>query len=134
MKAAASSKGMASGIFTSRCASSDSSSAMPPQPVLPSTRSPGLMWVTPSPTDLTAPAISPPGAKGRAGLNWYLSSMISTSGKLTPTALTETTAKPGLASGDGTSSRTRVSGPPTALLNSAFIVPSPGWFLRFGGR
>ena len=80
MKAAATSKGMASGIGISRDASSASSSAIPPQPVLPSTRSPTLTLVTPSPTALTIPATSPPGANGRAGLNWYRSSMISTSG------------------------------------------------------
>src|SRR6185503_5135074 len=126
MKAAASSNGMESGIFTSRLASSASCSAMPPQPVLPSTRSPGFTWVTPSPTDFTTPETSPPGANGRSGLNWYLSSMISTSGKFTPIALTSTTAWPGFAAGSATSSSTRVSGPPTALLNSAFISALPG--------
>ena len=79
-KAAASSKGMVSGIVTSREASTAISSAMPPEPVLASTRSPTFTWVTPSPTALTTPEISPPGANGRGGLNWYLSSMISTSG------------------------------------------------------
>jgi hypothetical protein len=80
MKAAASSKGMPSGIWISRDASIEIFSAMPPHPVLPSTRSPTFTLVTPSPTDETMPETSPPGAKGRGGLNWYLSSMISTSG------------------------------------------------------
>jgi len=80
MKAAPSSNDMASGIGTTRAASSASSSAMPPQPVLARTRWPTVRWVTPSPSSLTTPATSPPGAKGRVGLNWYMSSMISTSG------------------------------------------------------
>ena len=140
MKAAASSCGMESGIFHSRFAGSSTSSAMAPQPVLARMRSPGFTLVTPSPTDFTTPESSPPGEKGRSGLNWYLSSMISTSGKLTPMALTEITAWPAFGSGFGTSSRTRVSGPPTALLNSAFmsaLSPGPslaGDFLRLRGR
>ena len=80
MKAAASSNGMPAGIGISRAASATTASRMPPEPVLPSTRSPAVSPSTPSPTALTTPAISPPGEKGRGGLNWYLSSMISTSG------------------------------------------------------
>ena len=41
------------------------------------------------------PASSLPGEKGSGGLNWYLFSMIRTSGKLTLAALTEITASPG---------------------------------------
>src|SRR5258708_12706306 len=121
---------MASGIFHRRAAGSSTSSAIPPQPVLASTRSPGLTLVTPSPTALTTAEGWARGANGRSGLNWYLSSIISTSGKLTPIALTEITAWPGLASGEGTSSSTRVSGPPTALLNNAFMSALPVVFLR----
>ena len=94
---------------------------MPPEPVLARMRSPTLTLVTPSPTALTTPDSSPPGENGRGGLAWYLSSIISTSGKFTPTALTEITAWPGLASGAGMSSTTRVSGPPTTLLSTAFM-------------
>jgi hypothetical protein len=43
---------------------------MPPEPVLPNTRSPTFTAVTPSPTAWTTPAISPPGENGRGGLNW----------------------------------------------------------------
>ncbi len=80
MKAAASSYGIESGILISRPASIASSSTMPPQVMLASTRSPGFTLVTPSPISLTTPDSSAPGANGRGGLNWYLSSMISTSG------------------------------------------------------
>ena len=80
MKAEASVKGMESGIGMQRPAASAIFSAMPPQPVEPITRSPTFRVVTPGPTLSITPATSPPGAKGRAGLNWYLSSMISTSG------------------------------------------------------
>ena len=80
MKAEASSKGICGGIGMQRLASTTIFSAMPPQPDEPITRSPGFTAVTPSPTLSTSPATSPPGLKGRGGLNWYLSSMISTSG------------------------------------------------------
>ena len=40
------------------------------------------------------PATSEPGVKGSGGLNWYLFSMISTSGKLTAAALTSITTSP----------------------------------------
>ena len=53
-----------------RSASSTSFSAMPPEMDEPMTRSPGLNCVTPGPTASTTPATSPPGAKGRGGLNW----------------------------------------------------------------
>ena len=88
MKAAASSWGMASGSFHRRLAGRATFSAMPPQPVLARMRSPTFTLVTPSPTASMTPDSSPPGAKGRGGRAWYLSSIISTSGKLTPTALT----------------------------------------------
>ena len=80
MKADASSKGMASGMGMQRFASTTIFCAMPPQPEEPITRSPTFTAVTPSPTLSTTPATSPPGAKGRSGLNWYLSWMIRKSG------------------------------------------------------
>ena len=76
------------------------------------TRSPGLHAVTPSPTAFTTPASSLPGEKGSGGFNWYLFSMISTSGKLTLAAFTEITASPGPGSGEATSSKTSDSGGP----------------------
>ena len=84
------------------------------------TRSPGLTCVTPSPTSLTTPASSLPGEKGSGGLNWYLFWMISTSGKFTLAAFTETTTSPAPASGDGISSTTSDSGGPNCLHRTAF--------------
>src|SRR5437773_6721452 len=46
--------------------------------------------------------------------------MMSTSGKLTLAALTDTTASPGPARGEGSSSTTRVSGGPYCLQRTAF--------------
>src|SRR5436190_11071659 len=125
MKAAASSKGISSGMAISRWASTAISCAIAPQPALPSTRWPTETPVTPSPSALTTPENSPPGENGRSGLNWYWSWMIRKSGKLTPQARISTTAWPALGCGLSTSSSTRVSGPPTALLSSAFIKVSP---------
>src|SRR5882672_7838053 len=47
--------------------------------------------------------------------------MMSTSGKLTLAAMTDTTASPGPARGEGTSSTTSVSGGPYCLQRTAFI-------------
>ena len=94
-------------------------SAMPPQPSVASTESPTCRFSTPSPTALTVPAISPPGEKGSSGLNWYLSWMIRTSGKLTPQPATSTTTWPGPGVGSGTSSTTSDSGGPNCLQRTA---------------
>ncbi len=104
MKAAATSWGMLSGMCHRRLAGSRTSSARPPQPVLARMRSPTFTLVTPSPIAFTTPDSSPPGEKGRGGFIWYLSSIISTSGKLMPTALVLITANPGRTSGEATSS------------------------------
>src|SRR5262245_65360099 len=112
---------MPSGILIMRAAGTATSSAMPPAPVDPKTLSPGFSVVTPSPTDFTTPEISPPGEKGRGGLNWYMSWMIRKSGKFTPTAFTFTTTSPGFATGEGMFSITNVSGGPGALDKTAFI-------------
>src|SRR5882757_6715249 len=72
-----------------------------------------------------SPAISWPGAKGRGGLNWYLSAMISVSGKLTPAARTATRTCP-LPSGlDGSSTSFRLSGPPGVSLSIARMSYAP---------
>src|SRR5216684_8317569 len=84
------------------------------------TRSPGRTLLTPAPTSFTTPASSLPGENGSGGLSWYLFWMMSTSGKLTPAALTDTTTSPGPATGDGTSSMTREPGGPYCLHNRAF--------------
>src|SRR5208282_5304581 len=97
---------------TQRSASATTSSAKPPEPVETITLSPGFTFVTPSPVSLTKPATSPPGEKGSLGLNWYLSWIISTSGKLTPQAFTVTTTWPLPADGLGTSWTTISSGGP----------------------
>src|SRR5260221_8966799 len=71
-----------------------------------------------------SPATSWPGANGRGGLNWYLSAMISVSGKLTPAALTAIRTCP-LPSGlEGSSISFRLSGPPGVSLIIARIVHS----------
>jgi hypothetical protein len=44
--------------------------AKPPTPVNAITRSPSASSVTPGPTSLTTPAISPPGENGSGGLIW----------------------------------------------------------------
>jgi hypothetical protein len=80
MKAAPSSKLMPSGMGMQRASVRAIFSAMPPQPAWPITRSPTATLVTPALTASTTPATSPPGEKGRSGLNWYLSSMMITSG------------------------------------------------------
>src|SRR3954451_20071584 len=119
MNAAADTKSIDAGIGISRVASITSSSANPPQPGEPITRSPGRNCVTASPTAVTSPAISPPGENGSDGLNWYLFSISSRSGKLTPTPLTATSTSPRPGVGDGTSSTTSVSGGPNALQRTA---------------
>ena len=88
---------------------------------MPITRSPTAQPVTPSPTAAIVPAISLPGENGRAGLNWYMSRMISVSGKLIEQAFTATITCPGPGVGSGRSSSTSVSGPPAAWLRKAFI-------------
>src|SRR5215475_3146119 len=86
------------------------------------TASPGLTCVTPPPTDFTTPATSLPGENGSGGFTWYLFWMISTSGKLTLAALTDTTTSPAPASSGGRSSTTSDSGGPYALHKTAFMT------------
>ena len=76
------------------------------------TRSPGANRVTEAPTSTTSPATSAPGANGMSGLNWYLPSMISRSGKLTPAARTRMRTPPSSSAGGSISSHTRLSGGP----------------------
>ena len=95
-----------------RVASTATSSANAPYPVIAITRSPGFTFVTSSPTWSTTPASSLPGEKGSGGLTWYLFSMMRTSGKLTLAAFTETTTSPAFGVGDGSSSKTSESGGP----------------------
>ena len=71
------------------------------------------------------PAASPPGANGKGGLNWYLPSMISVSGKFTPAACTSISTSFFFGSGLGRSSSTRVSAGPKALHSRAFIKVIP---------
>ncbi|SOZ77819.1 hypothetical protein CBM2621_A150276 [Cupriavidus taiwanensis] len=91
------------------------------------TLSPGLTWVTPSPTALTTPASSEPGVNGRSGLAWYLFWMISTSGKLTAAALTSMTTSPLPGTRSGRVSRVSESGGPQALHSTAFILSPVVW-------
>ncbi|MNN49357.1 hypothetical protein D3C81_1638770 [compost metagenome] len=121
LKAAAVVKSICGGIGRTLYPGTATCSAKLPQPVKPMTRSPTLRWLTFSPTALTTPAASPPGEKGKGGLNWYLPSMISVSGKFTPAACTSSTISFFLACGLATSSRTNVSAGPNALHNTAFI-------------
>src|SRR5262245_34039192 len=85
------------------------------------TRWPGCTLFTPSPTSFTTPESSLPGENGSGGLNWYLFSMMSTSGKLMLAALTEITASPGPGRGEGSSSSVSDSGGPNCLQRMAFI-------------
>src|SRR6266481_7122475 len=114
-------KSISAGIAIVRLASTASSSANPPQPVEPITRSPTLRRSTPSPSAVTTPATSPPGANGSGGRNWYLFWMMRTSGKLTPHARTASTTSPCPAVGDGNSSTTSESGGPYSLQRTAFM-------------
>ena len=91
-------------------------------PCLSATRSPARRCVIFSPTALTTPAASPPGAKGKGGLNWYLPSMIRVSGKLTPAACTSISTSFFFGSGLGRSSRTRLEAGPKALHRTAFMT------------
>ena len=75
------------GIVTEALATT--SSANPPQIDIANTFCPGFRWLTPSPTSLMTPDISPPGENGSSGLNWYFPSMIRVSGKFTPQAFVE---------------------------------------------
>src|SRR6478735_6400881 len=85
------------------------------------TLSPGLKPLTPAPTSFTTPASSLPGENGSGGLNWYLFWMMSTSGKLTLAAFTETTTSPSPARGEGRSSSSSESGGPNCLQTTAFM-------------
>ena len=91
--------GMPSGIRTTRSREMTTSSANPFHPHMPITRSPPEKSVTSAPTSMTSPATSPPGAKGNGGLNWYLFSMMSRSGKFTPAARTRMRTSVGPTSG-----------------------------------
>ncbi len=116
---------MLSGMRMQRPSATFTFSAMPPQPTEPITRSPTFSVSTPSPNADTTPPTSPPGAKGRSGLNWYISRMMRLSGKFTPHALMSSTTSPRPGTGSATSSSASVSGPPGALLSIAFIKSSP---------
>src|SRR5690554_3152919 len=113
---------MSPGMGITRPASATAFSAKPPQPMLPSTRSPGLNAVTPSPTASTMPATSPPGENGSSGTNWYFFSMMSVSGKFTPAAFTSMSTWPGPGTGSATSSTTSVPGGPHALQSTALML------------
>src|SRR4051812_35359171 len=116
---------MPAGSGSRRRASVLTSSANAPYVVNAITRSPGLVLVTPSPTALTTPATSLPGENGSGGFTWYLSWMISTSGKFTLAALTEMTTSPAPGCGEGTSSTTSDSGGPNRLQRTARIIGPP---------
>src|SRR6185369_11799738 len=121
---------MLSGIGSSCPWSATTSLAYPPWPIMPIARCPTLYSPTPSPTSVMSPATSWPGAKGRGGLNWYLSAMISVSGKLTPAALTATRTCPLPKGLDGISISFRLSGPPGVSLIIARIGLAPSSMFR----
>src|ERR1700690_2691468 len=120
MNADATSNPTLAGISTQRGGSGRVSSAKPPLPTETATRSPILRLVTPWPSDLTTPEISPPGSNGSGGLHWYLAASISTSGKFTPQAfaVTSTLLGPGVV--DGSSRSSISSGGPQYLQSRAF--------------
>src|SRR3970040_989975 len=121
MNDAAPSNPMPSGMGSRRAASVFTSSAKAPKVVKAITLSPGLTFFTSGPTSFTTPASSLPGEKGSGSLNWYLAWMMSTSGKLTLAAFTDTTTSPGPALGEATSSKTSESGGPNCLQRMAFM-------------
>src|SRR5262245_48569650 len=121
MSPAASSNEIDGGIAASAPAGTATSSRAAPQPQKPITRSPGLTWRTSDPTVLTMPANSAAGENGGSGLYWYLPSMISVSKKLSPAALTATTASSGFGTGDGRSSTTSLDAGPSSLHSTAFM-------------
>ncbi|TXT33219.1 MAG: hypothetical protein FD136_1021 [Chitinophagaceae bacterium] len=57
------------GIGKTLDASTITDSANPPHPLKANTRSPGLIFFTLAPTADIIPATSPPGEKGKGGLN-----------------------------------------------------------------
>ena len=84
-------------------------------------------WQAYMATELTPVAPSsnrlpPPGEKGKGGLNWYLPSMISVSGKLTPAACTSSRISFFFGSGLAISSSSRFSAGPKLLQSTAFIA------------
>src|SRR5262245_35909782 len=121
MSPAASSKEIDGGIGASALTGTATSSRAAPQPPQPIPRSPGATSPTHGPTALTMPANSAAGENGGSGLYWYLPSMISVSKKLSPIALTATTASPGPGTGDGRSSTTSLLAGPSSLHSTAFI-------------
>ena len=66
-RAAAVSKSIESGIFTTACLGATIFSENAPNPVIAKTLSPTSIFSTPSPIADTIPADSPPGVKGNSG-------------------------------------------------------------------
>jgi hypothetical protein len=137
-RAAPSSNDIPSGILMTLAAGTARRSTRPPQPGTAMTRSPLKMPFTPSPTASTTPETSAPGAKGRTGLNWYLSSMIRVSGKLMPTALTSMTTSPAFGRGvqdllddQGVGPRRRLWKELRAWTFPCFEGPDPSRRVRF---
>ena len=122
MKPDASAMSTPLGIGVTPVAEATTRSAKPPWEAPAMTASPTATLSTSGPTSLTIPATSPPGVNGSLGLNWYLSWMISTSGKFKPQACTSMTTCPGPALGSGTSSITNDSGGPNSLQTTAFMA------------
>src|ERR1700691_5423963 len=89
--------------------------------MLPTTRSPSAMAVTPPPTLSTTRANSDAGENGNGGLCWYLPAMISVSKKLSAAALTRTTASPAAAFGGGMSASSSSLGGPKWVQRTAFM-------------
>src|SRR5450830_962332 len=119
------SKSIPGGIGITACAGTSACWANAPLDVKAMTLSPTAGVVTPSPTARTTPDNSLPGVNGNSGLNWYLPWMISTSGKLTPAALTSMATWPGPGTRSAPSSTTRVSGRPQVLHTTAFMLSPP---------
>src|SRR3954454_23222910 len=110
---------MPSGTGITDAAGAATFSAKPPHPGLAMTRSPTATSVTPGPSALTTPATSAPGENGSGGLNWYMSWIIRTSGKLMAQAWMSMTIWPSPATGSSTSSSTSDSGGPKVLHKTA---------------
>src|SRR3954452_8837213 len=89
---------------------------------MPTTRSPALNSVTPSPTALTSPARSQPSTKGGSGgVTRPAPTRAPRSVGLTFAARTRTTTCPGSGAGSGRSATRSTSGPPSSVTSTTFI-------------
>ena len=115
---------MVSGIVVIAPRSTAIFSAKAPKPDETITLSPFFKSEIIFPISVITPEASPPGAKGSSGLNWYLSSIIKTSGKLTDAEYMSTKTKLSSILGSSISRYVKLSGGPYFSHKRAFIIIS----------